>query len=147
MRILVVLLFLISTSNTLYTAHDGVLNTATFNALGNQGNLGGSIPGFWFIGQLGSPYSTDQSCRTLALQGQRIILGGYIKDDNFFSQYGALFRINEDGTLDTTFNVAGTGISQPGLFVLDAIYNGIALCVTIQPDSKILVAGNFNNFF
>jgi uncharacterized delta-60 repeat protein len=43
-------------------------------------------------------------------------------------------RVNTDGTIDTTFNNAGTG------------FNNNAFCVTIQPNGKILVGGEFATY-
>jgi uncharacterized delta-60 repeat protein len=46
-----------------------------------------------------------------------------------------VIRLNSDGTLDQTFD-AGTGINNTGL----------VLAIAVQPDGKILAAGQFNMF-
>jgi uncharacterized delta-60 repeat protein len=68
----------------------------------------------------------------------KIIVGGMFKrirgeTRNFIA------RLNANGTLDSTFN-AGTGPNIPG-----AAYAGIN-CITLQPDGKILVGGEFTTW-
>ncbi|MCC6702442.1 MAG: T9SS type A sorting domain-containing protein [Fluviicola sp.] len=62
----------------------------------------------------------------------RIIVGGEFTMYNNV-RTGALFRLNENGTLDTTFQI---GIGP----------NGYIKSIQIQYDGKIVVAGNFSNF-
>lgn len=49
---------------------------------------------------------------------------------------GLIARLNEDGTLDTSF--AGTGIHRPNI---SADFDDVVTDVVIQPDGKILVSG------
>ena len=62
----------------------------------------------------------------------KILATGYFTSANGVSR-NRLARLNSDGSLDTTF-VVGTGL------------NDYSLKVLIQPDSRILVAGNFTNY-
>jgi uncharacterized delta-60 repeat protein len=62
----------------------------------------------------------------------RILVGGVFTSYN--NQYcGRLMRLNTDGTADTTFN------TTPGA-------NGTVECIVIQPDNKIVIAGDFDSY-
>lgn len=69
----------------------------------------------------------------LAIQSDgKIIIGGNFLKYNGTYCFG-LARLNSDGSLDKSFNV-GSGLNAPAFKIL------------IQPDGKILVAGNFTTF-
>ncbi|MFN0277662.1 MAG: FG-GAP-like repeat-containing protein [Pyrinomonadaceae bacterium] len=59
----------------------------------------------------------------------RILVGGSFTNYNGVAARG-LMRLNADGSLDTTFNPVGTGV-----------YGGRVTSIVIQPDGKIIVAG------
>jgi uncharacterized delta-60 repeat protein len=76
---------------------------------------------------------TVSSGISLALQSD----GKYIVGGNYTTYSGSssfrITRINTDGTLDTTFNT-GTG------------FNSVVYATPIQPDGKIIAAGNFSQY-
>lgn len=53
---------------------------------------------------------------------------------SFNGTTGRIFRLNTDGTIDTSFSTGGTGTNLP-------IYT-----VAVQQDGKILIGGNFSTF-
>jgi|GEM_PF-3023750 len=67
--------------------------------------------------------------------GKTLVVGNA---DQVSTYNGALLRgisrINADGTLDTTFNPGGTGVSNTN--------NGFVTDFVIQPDGKIIIAGH-----
>lgn len=78
----------------------------------------------------------DGSVNTIVLQTDgKILVGG-----DFFSYNGVrrdnIARLNSDGSLDESFNT-GTGFDMDSLGVFSLV---------IQPDSKIIVGGNFYSF-
>lgn len=78
--------------------------------------------------------SNNAVIRAIATQtNNKIIVGG-----EFVNYFGVsrsrIVRLNEDGTLDATFNNTGTGFN-------DAVY-----AIKIQSDGKILVGGNFTSY-
>ena len=74
----------------------------------------------------------DNSVHTVALQADgKIIVGGLFFSINNTTRY-FVTRLNADGTLDTTFNT-GSGPSGP-------VYAAI-----VQPNGKILIAGEFTS--
>ncbi|WP_309641062.1 T9SS type A sorting domain-containing protein [Flavobacterium sp.] len=81
----------------------------------------------------GSPFYSAK-IRAIAVQSDgRIILGGA-----FTNYLGAtrsrIVRLNENGTLDTSFNNTGTGL------------NGEVYAIKIQADGKIIVGGDFTSY-
>ncbi len=77
----------------------------------------------------------DELAVAVALQNDgKIIAAGTYLADNFgnLNQTGALVRYNSDGTIDTTFGT--DGVAGGFLSAINA--------VVIQPDGKIVVAGN-----
>jgi len=70
----------------------------------------------------------------LCLSNGKIIVGGFFSYYNQ-QQQNSLSCLNNDGSLDVTFS-AGTGFGN-----IAAIHS-----ILIQPDSKILVGGHFNNY-
>jgi uncharacterized delta-60 repeat protein len=70
---------------------------------------------------------------TVILPNGKIIIGGY-----FTKYYGTgrkgIARLNDDGTLDTTFN-PGTGM------------NGSVVTAALQPNGKIIIGGNFTYYY
>src|SRR5690606_20494184 len=114
-----------------------ILIGGTFNEIGGiaRGNLerfnpDGSPDSTFNPGGLGANaqvYTID------VLPDGKILIGG------FFTAYNGqnaqkIARLNADGTLDLSFNVQGTSVNS-----------GIQDLV-IQPDGKLLIAGNFTNF-
>lgn len=100
-------------------------------------NSNGSLdPTFSGDGKVAIGFGGNDGCYDMALldDGDLVIVGsnygGFPADEDF-----AVARLNGDGTLDTGFDLDGrltTGFGD---------YEG-ALAVAVQPDGKILVAGN-----
>ena len=94
-------------------------------------------PFFGNNGKVTSPLGTTAFCEALTLQDDgRIVAAGYsFQTRNEF----VVARYLEDGTPDESFDVDG--------FVITPIGNGSATanCVLIQPDDKVLVAGQALN--
>lgn len=89
-----------------------------------------------FNPQAGVAYSINQrlasvTCAALDSNG-RIIIGGLMTTYNGVQRNGVA-RLNFDGSLDTAFN--------PGLGTTGTVW-----AVALQPDGKILVAGEFTSF-
>jgi uncharacterized delta-60 repeat protein len=75
----------------------------------------------------------DNSINTIAVQTDgKIIIGGSFTKYNDIDVSDRIMRLNSDGTIDTSFNVGGSGA--------DAQVNMIAL----QTDGKIVLIGNFS---
>ncbi|MBL9118181.1 MAG: immunoglobulin domain-containing protein [Verrucomicrobiaceae bacterium] len=77
------------------------------------------------------------ACVTRQPDGKLLIGGKFTRIRGATRNYIA--RLNADGSLDTSFD-AGTGPNVPG-----AAYSGIN-CITLQPDGKILVGGEFTTW-
>ncbi len=72
---------------------------------------------------------------TIAVQTDgRILIGGFFTQFNGTS-VNYLARLNADGSLDTTFNMGGAGISGSSVEA-----------ITIEPDGQILVGGFFSQY-
>lgn len=88
----------------------------------------------------GTGFSTYDMVQALALQSDnKIIVGGSLTFYNG-STVKTLVRINEDGSIDNTFNV-GLGTGNGSYYT-----GGIVNSLKILPDGKILVAGDFRLF-
>lgn len=84
-----------------------------------------------FKTNLGTGITTDySSVNTVTIQPDgKILVGGEFDAFNG-AMHNNIFRLNESGTLDASFN---TGIG----------FNKAVTCMALQPDGKILVGGNF----
>lgn len=103
-----------------FTSYNGtpITHIARLNTDGTLDSTFGSLVG----------YSGAASTRGIAIQPDgKIIFAGQFTGYNSVT-HGRIFRLNSDGTLDTTFN-AGTGANQQ--------LNHVA----IQPDGKIIIVG------
>jgi len=80
-------------------------------------------------------YSSNETILSMAIQADgKIVTGGFTLESNGSKSDFALVRYNPDGSLDLSFGTAGKAISDFGS-------SEIGFCVAIQPDGKILVAG------
>lgn len=81
----------------------------------------------------GSPFNSVV-VRTMAQQNDYkvIVAGNFTKYFNITRNYIA--RLNENGTLDTSFNQTGTG------------FNGQIYSIKIQSDGKVVVGGDFTSY-
>src|SRR5262249_43288934 len=71
------------------------------------------------------------SSTVLQQDGKVLVGGGFTSMDNI-SRYG-IARLNDDGSLDSTFDV-GAGA------------NGSVHAIALQPDGKVLIAGDFTSY-
>ncbi len=79
---------------------------------------------------LANPQDQFEVVKTMALQSDgKILVGGRFASYNG-TPIAKIIRLNADGTIDTSFNTSGIGVS-----------NGFVNCIKIQPDNKIVVAG------
>lgn len=105
-------------------AQDGVLDPS----FGTDGTIAYSVN-----------YGTDLRAQALALQPDgKIVLAGFIDEDNNGGYNFAVSRLNSDGSPDTGFG----STQSPGLITVD--FEGFtdgAYAVAIQGDGKIVVAG------
>lgn len=102
------------------------INGATkyFVRLNMDGTLDAS-----FINGLPGP---DGFVERIAIQPDgKILIGGYFSNVNGVSRVG-IARLNADGTLDTGFGNGQAGVE-----------NSISSALTLQPDGKILIGGQF----
>jgi uncharacterized delta-60 repeat protein len=82
----------------------------------------------------------DIVCLAMQNDGKIIVGGGfyYINNGNIIKR--GIVRLNSDGTLDNSFNISGTGLSNNA-----TVYNGVA-CLAIQNDGKIIIGGAFTSY-
>ena len=115
-----------------FTQYNGFVTPTSITRLNSDGTLDGT-----FNINAGSG-TGDQLVNAIALQPDgKILVGGTFTIFNG-STTNYIARLNSDGTLDTTFNISGSGfIGSPGMQI-----NTIAL----QPDGKILCGGNFSGY-
>src|SRR6266516_3714047 len=71
------------------------------------------------------------SCIVLQPDGKVLVGGGFTSMDNI-SRYG-IARLNDDGTLHSTFDV-GAGA------------NGSVQAIALQPNGKVIIGGDFTSF-
>ena len=82
----------------------------------------------------GTGANGELNCVTLQPDG-KVLIGGYLSSYNGTSRK-RIARINADGSLDATFN-PGSGVNGS---------NSHLSTIALQPDGKILIGGNFNNY-
>src|SRR5205085_10819648 len=80
--------------------------------------------------------SSEDEARSIALQGDKIIVAGYTTKPDFTTGF-ALARYTADGRLDSSFG-------EQGKVTTDLNGNGGANAIALQGD-KIIVAGNVSN--
>ncbi len=106
--------------------------------------VGGLDPSFGTGGKQTVDFGFNDQANAVAVQADgKIVVVGF--DDAGAADF-AVTRLNPDGSLDTTFNAAGTGAigSAPGKLTFNFGSLGVvehANAVAIQPDGKIVVAG------
>jgi uncharacterized delta-60 repeat protein len=89
-------------------------------------------------------FATGATSPAMALQadGKIVLAGGQGSFTTPFPVDQVVVRYNTDGTLDTSFNAAGT---RPGVVVTDInLLGNFGNAVAIQGDGKIVVAGHAN---
>lgn len=82
----------------------------------------------------------DDTCAAVVIQADgRIVVAGATQDDT--ARNFALARFHPSGALDTTF---GTGGRQQVQFDVFGANNSEALAIAVQPNGRLLVAGNMS---
>jgi uncharacterized delta-60 repeat protein len=78
-----------------------------------------------------------KSIQAIAIQPDgKIVCGGNSLSNFNGTAVNGIFRLNTDGTLDTTFNVGGSGFQD----------KNSVLSIAIQPDGKIICVGQFGEY-
>lgn len=96
---------------------------------------------FGASGIIQTNFGGDDPANDIAVQTDgKIIVVGYTQPGSGTSRDTAIARYNTDGSLDTTFDADGKLTLDIGNGITDS-----ASAVVIQPDGKILIAGNFIN--
>lgn len=146
--------------NTFYASFDGPVLTASVNANGRilvGGNFAtcNDTPRHCMAllypnGDLVADYdpgsllgSSVEVYALLKQAGEKVIVAGYFKKSRGAAR-SCILRINEDGSLDESFNSNGGGASAP--VGINLIYGGSIRAVATVGDQKLMVAGNFNRF-
>lgn len=113
-----------------FNTYDGYPIAHGIARLGNSGSLDTT-----FNTNAGTGFSS--TIRAIAIQSDgKIIYGGDSLSDYNGTAVNGIFRLNTDGTLDTTFNVGGAGL--PNKTSVNAI--------AIQSDGKIICVGDFGEY-
>jgi uncharacterized delta-60 repeat protein len=84
---------------------------------------------------IGTGFNGDPQTIVLQPDG-KILVGGNFNSYNGVTQYG-ITRLNSDGSRDTSF-VIGTGFTSTG--------GSVVYAITLQPNGKILVGGDFTAY-
>jgi uncharacterized delta-60 repeat protein len=122
-----------SSKDTLYT---GPLSTNPQMALARYNPNGTLDNSFGVNGKVVTPFGKSSEINAMILQADgKIIAVGYTTD-TMNVQHFALVRYNQNGTLDADFGENGKQYTDLG-------DNSVANAVTIQMDSKIVVAGYY----
>mgnify|MGYP000465537001 FL=1 len=107
-----------------FTSYDGIARKGIAR-LNSDGSVDQTFnPG---SGVVGNVYNI-----MIQQDGKIMITGDFTQYNNIQKKY--ITRLNSDGSLDTSFNIAGSGPSQ-GVF-----------SITQQNDGKILIAGGFTSY-
>jgi uncharacterized delta-60 repeat protein len=84
------------------------------------------------VGTLNAGGTGQQFSKVTPLPGGKVLAtGAFYSAATTTPSYSRLFRLNDDGSFDNTFNVGGEGAS------------GIIAATAVQPDGKILIGGGF----
>ncbi len=127
------------TANNGDTYQFGAARFNTDGSLDTSFNAGGALPGTTVVPVING---INSFCSSVAIQSDgKIVLGGYGYNGAFNSF--AVARLNSDGSLDTTFNAAGTESAVPGVAMqgIGAI-NVSGYSIAIQSDGKIVIGGS-----
>lgn len=94
------------------------------------------------LGGAGAPTPTSEATALAVQPDGKIIVGG----DNYLSSSGFLLaRLNPNGTFDTSFGKSGK-VFDPAPADLGYIPSPLVSAIALQPDGKIVVAGNYENY-
>jgi uncharacterized delta-60 repeat protein len=106
-----------------FTSYSGVSSSGIIRL-----NTNGSVDNSFVVGT-----GFNTIVNTIALQPDgKILVGGYFTEYSGVS-YNNIIRLNDDGSIDESF-VIGTG------------FNNTIFSIALQPDGKILVGGEYNEY-
>ena len=110
------------------------VSVARYNSNGSADSTfnNGGLP----VNPYGNPFRYIGNSIAIQTDGKLVIGGYYINDNRQVDVHFALFRLNNNGMIDSSFN--GYGIASSGAGVN---YNNYGTSVLIQNDNKILLAG------
>ena len=106
-------------------------NTYTMSGIARL-NKDGSLDTSFNPGVGVNVHPGNEFIRSLALSGNRVIVGGHFTSFNGVPRSN-IARLNNDGSLDTSFN-PGTGA------------NGTVWSILTQPDGKVMIGGDFTSY-
>ncbi len=123
-------------------ANGQIIIAGTFSVLGQTPgggiarlNADGSLDSTFNVGAGGNGVCEVESVTVLA-NGQLLVGGSFTMFNGYNT--GSLVRLNADGSVDTTFNPDGAGITSDSVTAVSAI--------VVQPDGRILVGGSFGGY-
>jgi uncharacterized delta-60 repeat protein len=111
-----------STSSTILTAGYVNLSSSADGSIDSAFNAGGVGP------------NSDVLAVAMQPDGRIVISGFFTGYNGDFAASDYVMRLNADGTRDTKFNAGGAGA------------NTTVYAVAVQPDGKILIAGQFTSY-
>ena len=115
------------------TCSDGSIQTLCALRLASDGSVDTSFNGTgWALAPSVSGQSSQARALALHPDGKLVLAGMALAAQQRY----AVVRFNSGGTLDTAFGSGGTASAVLGL------YGGSPNAITVQPDGRILVAGN-----
>lgn len=125
-----------------------IITTGTFETISGltynryvRFNYDGTIDNTYYSGGTGTGFSGLMNCE-IDVRNNKVYYFGTLLTTFGGSQFGAILRLNTDGTLDTTFNGTGRGgFSRVGL-LSGCVVNSIK----VLPDGKILCVGGFTSY-
>ena len=125
-----------------YRQRPNGLAQRNISCLNTDGTINmGFDPGSGFGGDSLSRYSGLIHCLVLQPDG-KIVVGGSFNSYNGIA-CNNIARLNEDGTLDTTFK-SGSGFTYTNNTTYSDL--GIVYSLALQPDGKIIAGGNFTSY-
>ncbi len=105
----------------------------------STGALDTTFSGDGFLRLIGNSTDENKEVRNIAVQSDgKIVLAGINRTNRGQDQRGLLVRLNNNGTLDSTFGKAGQTTLKFSPFSFVSVFNSLL----IQPDNTILVAGS-----
>lgn len=116
-----------------FTGYSSVGTRSRFVRLNSDGTVDAA---FCVNATDGTKFSAAPSVITVQSDG-KILVGGSFTNYAGTTGRSYLIRLNSDGTLDTAFCVNATDGTK---------FSSTPMSVTVQPDGKILVGGNFLNY-
>jgi uncharacterized delta-60 repeat protein len=128
-------------------ANGQIIAAGIFNVLGQKAgggvarlNADGSLDATFNVGTgiMDNGGTVGQAEAVAVLSNGQILVGGAFSSFNE-AKVAGLVRLNADGSLDTSFNPGGAGITSNG-------HGGDVKAIAVQPDGKILIGGGFSAY-